>query len=101
MPRVAQVDIDERRRAMTVLLRERAYLPVAELCKRFRISEATARCDLVALSAQKTIVRTFGGAMADYDRRFAPFADRLKLAARSKQRIAAVAESLLSPGITV
>ena len=101
MPRVAQHEIDGRRQAMTTLLRERAYLPVAELCRRFRISEATARRDLVALSESKSIVRTFGGAMADYDRRFAPFADRLKLAARGKRRVAAAAEALLAAEMTV
>jgi len=101
MPRVAQYEIDRRRRAMTTLLRDRAYLPVTELCRKFKISEATARRDLVALSEQKTVVRTFGGAMADYDRRFAPFADRLKVAAKVKARIAAAAVSLLSPGMTV
>ena len=101
MARVAQREIDGRRRAMTALLRERSYLPVGELCRRFGISEATARRDLVALSEQKAVVRTFGGAMADYDRRFTAFADRLKVAPRAKARIAAAAESLLSPGMTV
>jgi DeoR/GlpR family transcriptional regulator of sugar metabolism len=101
MPRVSQSVIDGRRQAMTALLRDRAYLPVTELCRRFKISEATARRDLEALSRQKSIVRTFGGAMADYDRRFAPFADRLKLAAGAKARIAARAVQLVEPDMTV
>ena len=101
MARVAQREIDDRRRAMTALLRERSYLPVADLCRRFGISEATARRDLVALSAQRAVVRTFGGAMADYDRRFAAFADRLKVAPRAKARIAAAAVSLVAAGMTV
>ena len=102
MPRVAQRDIDDRRRATTALLRERSYLPVGELCRRFGISEATARRDLVALTEQKAIVRTFGGgAMADYDRRFTPFADRLKVSPRAKARIAVAAASLITPGMTV
>jgi DeoR/GlpR family transcriptional regulator of sugar metabolism len=101
MARVAQSEIDDRRRAMTALLRERSYLPVGELCRRFGISEATARRDLVALTEQKTVVRTFGGAMADYDRRFAPFADRLAVSPRAKARIASAAVSLLSAGMTV
>ncbi len=101
MPRVAQRDIDDRRRAMTALLRERSYLPVGELCRKFGISEATARRDLVALTEQKAIVRTFGGAMADYDRRFTPFADRLKVSPRAKAKIAVAAASLIKPGMTV
>lgn len=101
MPRVAQSEIDHRRRDMTELLRDRAYLPVAELCRRFKISEATARRDLSALSKGRAIVRTFGGAMADYDRRFVPFTDRLKLAIAAKKRIAAVATKLIEPGMTV
>lgn len=101
MPRVAQREIDQRRREMTELLRQRSYLPVGELCRRFGISEATARRDLAALSRAKTIVRTFGGAMADYDRRFAPFADRLHVAAAAKQQIAAAAVRLVRPRMTV
>jgi len=101
VPRVAQSVIDNRREAMTKLLRDRSYLPIGELCKRFRISEATARRDLAALQRERTIVRTFGGAMADYDRRFAPFADRLKLNAAAKARIAARAVRLVAPRMTV
>jgi DeoR family fructose operon transcriptional repressor len=101
MPRVAQTEIDRRRRDMTELLRQRAYLPVGELCRKFSISEATARRDLAALSRGKSIVRTFGGAMADYDRRFAPFADRLIVAASEKARIAAAAVRRIAPGMTV
>lgn len=101
MPRVSQNVIDQRREAMTLLLRDRAYLPVAELCKRFRISEATARRDLDVLSRERSVVRTFGGALADYDRRFAPFTDRLKLAAAAKVRIAKRAAELIEPGMTI
>lgn len=101
VPRVSQSVIDERREAITLLLRDRAYLPVAELCKRFRISEATARRDLEALSRQKSVVRTFGGALVDYDRRFASFADRLKLAATAKGKIAKRAVELIRPGMTI
>jgi DeoR/GlpR family transcriptional regulator of sugar metabolism len=86
---------------MTRLLRERSYLPIGELCRRFKISEATARRDLAALQRDRTIVRTFGGAMADYDRRFAPFAERLKLNAAAKAAIAARAAKLVEPGMTV
>jgi DeoR family fructose operon transcriptional repressor len=101
MPRVAQRLIDRRRRRMTLLLRDHAYLPVAALCRRFGISQATARRDLTALSRQKHVVRAFGGAVADYDHRFAPFADRLKIAAAAKAAIAAAALELIRPGATV
>ena len=101
MPRVAQREIDGRRRAMTALLRARSYLPVGDLCRRFGISEATARRDLAALAEAKAVRRTFGGAMADYDRRFAPFADRLAVAAGAKRRIALAAAALVEPGATV
>ena len=39
--------------------------------------------------------------MADYDRRFAPFADRLKVAAASKARIATAAMKLIRPDMTI
>lgn len=86
---------------MTQLLRARGYLPVAEICRRFNVSEATARRDLVALAGQKTVVRTFGGALADYERRFTPFSDRLNVAARAKAKIGAAAVEQVSPGMTV
>ncbi|MDP9175273.1 MAG: DeoR/GlpR family DNA-binding transcription regulator [Planctomycetota bacterium] len=98
---MAQDLVDRRRERMSSLLRDRSYLPVSELCRRFQISQATARRDLSELSRQKQVVRTFGGAMADYDRRFAPFAARLKIAARAKARIAAAAVELIKPGSTV
>jgi DeoR/GlpR family transcriptional regulator of sugar metabolism len=101
VPKVSQSLIDERRAEITALLRDRSYLPIAELCRKFHISEATARRDLVALSKDKRVVRTFGGAMADFDRRFAPFSDRLKVAAAAKGKIAAAALNLIRPGATV
>ena len=109
MPRVAQHDIDQRREAMTVLLRDQAYLPVGDLCRRFNISEATARRDLVALSRHKSVVRTFGGAMArgrahrlrEFDETFTSFRSRRRVAVLAKNTIARQAMRLIRPGQTV
>ena len=41
--------VEERRRRLASLIKQRGYVPVGELCAEFGISEATARRDLVAL----------------------------------------------------
>jgi len=90
-----------RREQMAALLRERGYLPVAELCARFGISEATARRDLQSLAREEKVTRTHGGALGDYDRSFASFAERKTRAAEGKERIARAAHGLIRPGQTV
>ena len=109
MARVAQHEIDERREAMTTLLRDQAYLPVADLCRRFKISEATARRDLAVLSKHKTVTRTFGGAMLrgkshrlrEFDSTFASFRSRRRVAADAKASIARQAARLITDGQTI
>ena len=107
MPRVADHIVSERRRQLTQLLGRHRYLPVADVAKRLNVSEATARRDLAALTRQKKVRRTFGGAvsaspsLAEYDVRFASFAERAKIDATAKRRIARAALSLVSPGMTV
>ncbi len=93
--------VKARRDQLAQLLSEHQYLPLAEVCQRLGISEATARRDLTALEREHTITRTYGGAVGDYNRRFDSFRDRLNLAADAKQRIAIKALTMIKPRTTI
>lgn len=54
----------ERRRAIAELVQQEGRVAVTELSQRFAVSEVTIRADLQALSEQKLLVRTHGGAVA-------------------------------------
>jgi len=99
--KVAYEVVKARRDQLAQLLSEHQYLPLAEVCQRLSISEATARRDLTALERDHSITRTYGGAVGDYNRRFDSFRDRLTLAAEAKQRIAAVALTMIKPRTTI
>ena len=92
--------VEDRRRQVAEYLQQHAYAPLKEVCTRFNTSEATARRDLAALAARKQIVRTRGGALTEYNRRFPSFRQREGLHAEGKRRIAAAARDLISPGTT-
>ena len=92
--------VEERRRQLAEHLQRHAYAPVREVCERFNVSEATARRDLAALAARKQIVRTHGGALTEYNRRFPSFRQREGQHAAAKARIAAAARGLISPETT-
>jgi DeoR/GlpR family transcriptional regulator of sugar metabolism len=68
--KVAYEVVKARRDQLAQLLAEHQYLPLAEVCARLGISEATARRDLTALERDHAITRTYGGAVGDYNRRF-------------------------------
>jgi len=92
--------VRERRQRLAELLQSRAYLPVQEVCRELRISEATARRDLAALEKEKRIIRTFGGALSDFNSRFASFHERVAKGAAGKRRIAAAACGRVRPGMS-
>ena len=83
------------------MLREQQYLPLAEVCARLGVSEATARRDLVALERAHAITRTRGGAISEYNRRFPSFRERLEHDHPSKQRIAEAARLRMHAGQTL
>lgn len=92
--------VEERRRQLAEYLTQHSYAPLKEVCERFEMSEATARRDLVALAARNQIVRTHGGALTEYSRRFPSFRERETLHAEAKRKIAAAARELILPGTT-
>ncbi len=93
-----------RRASLARLLERHRYLPVAELCRRLGVSEATARRDLVVLAGEKRITRTYGGAIGDlggFNQAFASFAERRRRAAEAKLRIAKAALKRVRPRATI
>jgi DeoR/GlpR family transcriptional regulator of sugar metabolism len=76
-------------------------MPVAELCRRLSISEATARRDLITLTKERKITRTHGGSLGDFNDHFVSFQERQKRARKGKQIVAAAAYQELEPGQTV
>jgi DeoR/GlpR family transcriptional regulator of sugar metabolism len=89
--RVSQHLIDDRRDALRAVIRADGFLPIAEICRRLAVSEATARRDLVAIAAIGQITRTWGGALADYNAAFTSHGERASRARSAKDRIAAAA----------
>jgi len=83
--------VEQRRSSLRALIRTDGFLPVAEICRRMNISEATARRDLVAISAEGEVTRTHGGALADYNASFASHRERATRATSAKGRIGAAA----------
>ena len=79
------------------MLREHRYLGVADLAAALGVSLPTARRDLAALSARDEVRRTFGGAVGEYERRFASFGDRRPHAADAKALIARRAAAMVRP----
>jgi len=89
--RVPRHIVEHRRERLRALIRTDGFLPVAEICRRLGVSEATARRDLVAVAADGHITRTHGGALADYNASFSSLGERAGRARTAKGRIAAAA----------
>ena len=89
--RVPRHLVDRRREELRRLIRRDGFLPVAAICRRLGVSEATARRDLVAVEAGGHITRTYGGALADYNSAFASLDERSGRARPAKARIAEAA----------
>lgn len=99
--RVPQHLVDRRREELRSLIRRDGFLPVAEICRRLKVSEATARRDLAAVEANGHITRTYGGALADYNSAFASLDERSGRARPAKARIAEKAVALIPPSGTI
>ena len=86
--RVALHIVEARRESLRALIRTDGFLPIADICRRLKISPATARRDLAAVAAEGHITRTHGGALADYNSNFASHGERASHAITAKSRIA-------------
>jgi DeoR/GlpR family transcriptional regulator of sugar metabolism len=98
--RVAFGVVKARREQLAELLHQHGYLPLAQVCERLKISEATARRDLAALAQDRVITRTYGGALVDFNQRFPSFRERLPKEHAAKRQIAMAARKQLVPGTT-
>lgn len=93
--------VERRREQLRSLIRTDGFLPVAEICRRLGVSEATVRRDLTSIAAHGHITRTHGGALADYNASFASHSERASHARTAKDRIARTAAACLPPTGTV
>ena len=93
--------VNARRDQLAAWMQQHGHVSLQEICARFEISEATARRDLATLAAGKQIVRTYGGALAEYNHRFASFRERQQKAAEAKGRIAAKARRWICPNSVI
>ncbi|MDX2186582.1 MAG: DeoR/GlpR family DNA-binding transcription regulator [Opitutaceae bacterium] len=91
--RVPKHLVEKRREQLRGLIRTDGYLPLAEICKRLKVSPATARRDLSEIAAAGHITRTHGGALADYNASFASHLQRQHRAKSGKERIAMLASA--------
>jgi DeoR/GlpR family transcriptional regulator of sugar metabolism len=83
--------VEARRERLRTLIRQDGFIPLAQICRALKISEATARRDLAAIEAGGHITRTYGGALADYNTGFASLGERAKRARSAKALIARAA----------
>lgn len=103
MSTVVDLYLEERRQAILADLARDGRVTVAELSRRFGVSEVTIRSDLQALAEQGVLVRTHGGAVP------VPTAtqDHLALASRrtrrvaEKEQIGATAAAMVTDGAAV
>lgn len=87
--------VNGRREELRAIIRRDGFMPISQICRRLRISEATARRDLTAVAAGGHISRTWGGALADYNSHFASIDERSLRERTAKGRIAAVAAAMV------
>ncbi len=93
--------VKARHQQLAAWMQQVGHVSLQEVCSRFAISEATARRDFAALAAGNQIVRTYGGALAEYNHRFASFRERQQQAAAAKKQIAVKAHGWIRPDTTV
>jgi DeoR/GlpR family transcriptional regulator of sugar metabolism len=92
----------ERQQQIARLLSRQQRLSVAEICKQFSISEATARRDLESLAEQGKLKRVHGGAiLVEQAPPELPILLRESEQANEKQRIGQAAAALVEDGETV
>lgn len=99
--KVPRAVVEARRESIARLLASQGYLPVQDISHRFGISEATVRRDLVELAARHRLTRTRGGALTDFNRRFASVDERRATEASAKSAIGRAGAALVTPGMTL
>lgn len=98
--RVPRHVVEARQERLAELLQTHGYIPISEICRLLKVSEATVRRDLEILSKHRRVTRTHGGALADFNVRFPSFLERQSVNASGKQEIARRALRLIKQGMT-
>jgi len=98
--RVPRHVVEARQSRLAELLQTHGYIPITEICRLLKVSEATVRRDLETLARLRRITRTHGGALADFNQRFPSFLERQRVNAEGKRHIARQALGLLRQGMT-
>ncbi len=91
----------ERRRLIRSLVESQSQGSVADLARRFKVSEVTIRSDLAALADIGALVRIHGGALPPGESEELPITVKQTLYHAEKVRIAAAAAGLIQDGETV
>jgi len=92
----------ERQEHIARIIEEHGRARVSDLAAQFHVSAVTIRKDLVALEAERRVVRTHGGAIAfDRSRPELAFEIRERLQADEKLRIGAAAAALVHDGESI
>lgn len=99
--KVARHIVEARRKSIASLVSARGYLPIQVISRQFKISVSTARRDIDELVNQKLLTRTHGGALSDFDRKFAPADQRRLVDVDAKRAIGVAAAALVKPGMTL
>jgi DeoR family transcriptional regulator of aga operon len=92
---------EQRRRIIRALVESQSQGNVADLARRFRVSEVTIRSDLAALANVGALVRVHGGALPPGDGEELPLTVKQTLYHAEKVRIAGAAAALIQDGETV
>ncbi|MEO7427233.1 MAG: DeoR/GlpR family DNA-binding transcription regulator [Fibrobacteria bacterium] len=94
---------NERREKILGLLQSRRRMSVLELSKQLRVTGATIRADLEALTQQNKLIRTYGGAVVPQEKTppEMPLDVRLRKQVTEKQAIGKLAASLIQDGMVV
>ncbi|HKP95816.1 MAG TPA: DeoR/GlpR family DNA-binding transcription regulator [Fibrobacteria bacterium] len=94
---------NERREKILGLLLSRQRVSVTELSKQLRVTGATIRADLEALTRENKLIRTYGGAVVPQEKNppEAPMDVRLRNQVSEKQAIGRLASSLIQDGMVV
>lgn len=89
---------EERRLKIVTLLEKYKSLSVDELSNHFKVTGATIRTDLQALSEKNKVIRTHGKAVIVRERPLSPLAERIHSRAHQKQAIGAAAAEMVKEG---
>ena len=93
---------EERRMQILHILRSEGRAKVNELVRRFNTSAVTIRSDLNELDQRGLVQRSHGGAVIqDTVSRESPVHERIKSQSKEKQRIGAMAATLIREGETI